>query len=131
DFAPDKRASGDTLFDDLPHPAVEPVAARDDELEVRRRQRFELKEERRSVQFVENRMHERDDQRPELLARRDIAVLNAIEKLQQSIERVLVTGEEDLLLVFEVVVEIAFLHVQRCGDLLDRSAVVAETPERF
>ena len=40
-------------------------------------------------------------------------------------------GEEDLFLVLEVVVEIALLHVQRGGDLLDRRAVIAEPAERL
>jgi hypothetical protein len=50
---------------------------------------------------------------------------------RQPIERVLVAGEENLLLVLEVVVEIPFLHVQRRGDLFDGRAVITEPPERL
>ena len=39
-------------------------------------------------------------------------------------------GEENLFLVLEVVVEIALLHVERRGDLLDGRAVIAEAAER-
>ena len=54
-----------------------------------------------------------------------------VEQLHQPIERVLVAGEENLFLVLEVVVEVALLHVQRGGDLLDRRAVIAEPAERL
>ena len=49
----------------------------------------------------------------------------------EPIERVLVAGEENLLLVLEVVVEVALLHLQRRGDLFDGRAVIAEPAERL
>ena len=54
------------------------------------------------------------------------AALDLVEQIEQAIERVLVTREENLFLVAEVVIEVALLHVQRGGDLLDRRAVIAE-----
>src|SRR5262245_62299901 len=62
----------------------------------------------------------RSDEVPQLLIRRRVALLHALEQLHQLIERILVAGEENLLLVLEVVIEVALLHVQRRGNLLDR-----------
>ena len=61
---------GDALFDDLAQPAVELVAPHDDGLQVGGRQRFEVEEQRRAVQLVENRVDERDDELPQLGVRR-------------------------------------------------------------
>ena len=52
-----------------------------------------------------------------------------VEQLQQPIERVLVAGEQNLLFVFEVVVEIALLHAERGRDGFDGRAVIAQPPE--
>ena len=41
------------------------------------------------------------------------------------------TGEENLLFVAEIVVEVALFHVERGGDFFDRGAVVTETAERL
>src|SRR6185295_18006780 len=104
-------------------------AADDHRLEMRGRERLELEEQRRAVQLVEDRVHERDDETAQLLVGPKVALLDGVEQLEELIERVLMAGEEDLLLVLEVVVEVSLLHVQRGGDLLDRRAVITEPAE--
>src|SRR5439155_20349821 len=124
-----ERSVGDAFRESLPYPAVEPIAPRDDRFEMRGRGRFELQNQRRAMQLVENGVNGRIDKRAELLCRAEPAVFDLVEKLQQPIERVLVAGEQNLFFVLEVVVEIAFLHVQRGGDVFDCGAVVAEPAE--
>ena len=96
---------------------------------MRRRQRFEIEEQRRAVQLVEDRVHERGHETAQLLVGRRRARLDPLEQLRQAIERVLVAGKENLFFVLEVVVEVPFLHVKRGGDLLDGGAVIAELPK--
>ena len=74
-------------------------------------------------------MHERDDQPAQLLIGRQAALFDLVDELHQPIERILVTGKEDVLFVLEVIVEISFFHVQRVGDLLHCRAVIAEPAE--
>src|SRR5262245_5248138 len=121
-----ERARAHTFFEHFANAAVELIATNDDRFQVRRRQRLEIEEERRAVQFVEDRVHEGDDQAPDFLVGRKPTVLDLLEQLNQAIERVLVAGEEDVFLVLEVVVEIALLHVERGRDLFDGRAVVTE-----
>ena len=107
------------------------VAPDDDRLQMRGRQRLEVEEQRRTVQFVEDRVDERAHQPAQLVLGRHPAVLDVVEQLHQPIERVLVAGEENLLLVLEVVIEVALLHVERRGDFLHGGAVIPEAAERF
>ena len=58
------------LLDDLPHAVIELVAPGDHRLQVRRRQRLEIEEQRGAVQLVEDRVDEGDDQAPQLLVGR-------------------------------------------------------------
>src|SRR6185295_5601906 len=74
-------------------------------------------------------VHERVDQTPQLLVGRLAAVADRVEQRSQTIERILVAGEQDLFLVLEVVVEISLLHVERGRNLLDGRTVVAEAAE--
>ena len=48
---------------------------------------------------------------------------------EEQVQAPVVTEEEDLLLVLEVVVEAALGHPERVGDLLDAGSVVAAAPE--
>src|SRR5262249_28755196 len=96
---------------------------------VRRGQRLEIQEQRGSVQFVENRVDERDDQAAQLFIRRGVAVLGFFEQREQAVQRVLVARQQNFFLVPVVVVQIAFLHFQRGGNLFDGGAVIPEPPE--
>src|SRR5581483_265060 len=71
-----------------------------------------------------------DDQPAHLLLGAGAALLHLVEQREQPVERVLMAGEQNLFLVAEVVIEVALLHAQRRGDLLDGGAVVAELAER-
>src|SRR3954470_6954536 len=96
---------------------------------MRRGERFEFQNQRGSMELVEDRVHARDDERPQLVRRFDAALLDVIEQRQQTIEGVLVAGKENLFLVLEVVVEISLLHVQRGGDVFAGGAVISAPPE--
>src|SRR2546428_10332280 len=116
----------DSVLEHLAHAALEAIAPCDDRLQVRRRQRLQIEQQRRPVQLVENRVDERDDEPPQLLVRIHAALLDIVEQLHEEVERVLVAGGEDLFLVAEVVIEVALLHVQRRRDLLDGRPLIAE-----
>ena len=62
---------------------IEAVAAADNDLEMRGRERLQIEKQCRSVQLVENRMDEGDDQTPKLLLRRDRAVQHLVEQYEQ------------------------------------------------
>jgi hypothetical protein len=51
------------------------------------------------VELVENRVDEGDDEPPQLLPGTQVRAVDLAEQREQAIERVLVTGEEDFLLV--------------------------------
>src|SRR5262245_750729 len=92
---------------------------------MRRAERFEIEEERRALQLVENGVDRSDDQLAQLALWRVIALFDPIEDGQELVERVLMAGVEDVFLAAEVVVEVALLHPQRGGNALDRGAVVS------
>ena len=99
------------FLDDAPHACVKGVAPRDHRLEVSGGQCFEVQKERRSVQFVDDRVDEGVDQASQLDVGGRAAPVDLLEQTGQPVERILVAGEEDLFLVLEVVVEIPLFHV--------------------
>src|SRR5207253_656450 len=87
-------------------------------------------EESRAMQFVENRVDERHDEPTQLHLRSIVASRDLVEEREDPVEGVLMAGEEDLFLVAKVVVQIAFVHPERGGNLFDGGAVVPELSER-
>src|SRR5947199_2041156 len=57
-----KAPAANAVFDQPAHAALELIAARDDDPEVSRTQRLEIKKQRRPVKLVENGVNERGDQ---------------------------------------------------------------------
>ena len=74
-----EQARSDARLHHLAHAMVELIPPRDHRLPVGGRQRFEIEEERRAVQLVENRVHEGDDQLLQLLVGADVALFDLVE----------------------------------------------------
>jgi hypothetical protein len=108
---------------------IELVALGDDALEQRRRQRFGIERQRGAVQVVEDQVHEREHQPPQLRVRRRFLRLDIRHQRQQLIERILVAREENLFLVLEVVVEVALGHFERGRNLVNAGTVIAAPPK--
>src|SRR6266571_1455237 len=123
-------AALDAVLEQPADAALELIAAGDDGLEMGRRQRLEIEKQRRAVELVEDRVDKRGDQLPQLLVRSDLAPGDRVEQLGQSVERVLMTGKQNLFLVAEIVIEVSLLHLQRRRDLLDGRPVIAKTAKR-
>ncbi len=88
--------------DDFAQAAIDAIPPPDDGLEVCGRQCDQVREQRRAVEHVDNRVHEGHDQRSDFLVGRLIVLGDFVQQIDQSIERVLVAGEQNFFLVAEV-----------------------------
>jgi hypothetical protein len=119
----------DALLDDGPHALVELIALCNHALEEHGRQGFGIQCQRGAVELVENQVDEGEHQLAKFRFRARGVGLHVGHERQQHIERVLVTSEENLFLVLEVVVEVALGHLQGRGDFVNAGAVIAATAE--
>ena len=110
-------------------PAVEAIALRDDAAQQGRGEGLEVQGHGRPTEVVQDVVHERLDEAPQLPWRRASGRLDLLEHLEEDVEGVVVTEEEDLFLVLEVVVQAALGHAQGLGDLAHAGPVVAAAPE--
>ena len=57
-------------------------------------------------------------------------LFDPFEHLQEQIQRIFVTCKQDRFLIPEIVVKIAFGHVERACDFIDTRSVIASTAKR-
>lgn len=84
----------------------------------------------RAAQFVNHHMNEGYDDAPQPFLRRKRTLFDPFEHFQEQVQRVFVTSKQDGLLISEVVVKIAFGHVERAGDFIDTRPVIASMAKR-
>jgi hypothetical protein len=125
-----EQASPHAVAQHLPESTVDPIASGDDLPEQRRCQGVHFKRPRRAVQHVDEQVNEGDDQPVQLAVRCEAGLLDIFQFREDQAERVIVAGEEDLFLVAEVVVQVAWSHVERGRDLVDARSVEAATAEQ-
>ena len=94
---------------------IEAIAPDNDGFQVSRREGFEIEQQGRPVQLVENDVHGGDDETPQLGIGGGGAADDLVEQFLQAIVRVLVAGEKDFFLVPEVVVQVPLFHAERGG----------------
>ena len=82
------------------------------------------------MQVIDDGEHERHDQLPQCSFGRQGLRFDGMQHRDEAVHRILVTGEENLFLAAEVVVEVPLLHLQRRRNRLERGAVIAQALER-
>jgi hypothetical protein len=120
---------GHALAQEAPHAAVHRVALGHDAAQQPRRQGREVQGQRRAVQLVDDHVHELLDQAPQPPLGAAALLRHAPQQAEQYVQGVVVAEEQHLLLVPEVVVEVALGHAQGARDLPGGGAVVAAAPE--
>ncbi len=93
------------------------------------RERLQVHGQRDAIQFVNDHVHESDDERPQILFRRRAARFRLFQQVQQETKRIIVAEIENLFLVLKIIVEIAFGHAQRARDQVHAGAVITVAPK--
>ena len=128
-----QQAAPDAIGDERPHAALVPIPLGDDARPQARREGIDLEVRAGPLDLVEEAEDVRDGHVAQPGGQRSAAGPRRGERLEQAIQRAVLTEEEDLVLAAEVVVEVSRREIGGDGDVAHaggRVAAIAEDPRR-
>jgi len=112
-----QQAAPDAIGDERPHAALVPIPLGDDARPQARREGIDLEVRARPLDLVEQTEDVRDGHVAQPRTERSAAGPRRGERVEQAIQRAVLTEEEDLVLAAEVVIQVAGREGRGVGDL--------------